>query len=237
MNTKRRLPRGAAYAIVGVALLLVALAGYFALISPQRSRLSRLSAEIADTQTKLDQVKLKSLQVKKAPSIEVADLYRLAKAMPDRTDMPGILLTLDQMAKEAGITLSSISPGAPIGLSGFTAVPINVAVVGSFYDLSDFLFRLRKLVSIRRSKLDATGRLFTVDSVDFEQGTVPYPDLQATLTMEAFVYGSTQAPGAAGAQAGSNGATSVASTHQPTTSPPPPQAPPAVGATAFGATN
>ena len=53
--------------------------------------------------------------------------------------------------------------GVPV-VGAYPSVPIDVTFDGSFYALSDFLFRLRTLVSVRRGELHAAGRLFSVES-------------------------------------------------------------------------
>ncbi len=74
-------------------------------------------------------------------------------------------------------------------MSGYQVVPITVIFDGNFFQLTDFLFRLRNLVDVRRGALAADGRLFTVDSVQFNQGKLKFPQVQATLTVDAYIYG------------------------------------------------
>jgi hypothetical protein len=60
---------------------------------------------------------------------------------------------------------------------------------GRFYDLSDFLYRLRNLVGVHDGVLNATGRLFTVGAISFDQGSRQFPQVKATLTVSAYVFG------------------------------------------------
>jgi hypothetical protein len=46
---------------------------------------------------------------------------------------------------------------------------------------------------VRHGELHATGRLFAVDSVGFAESESGFPDLTASLTLNAYVYG-TSAP-------------------------------------------
>jgi hypothetical protein len=68
-------------------------------------------------------------------------------------------------------------------------LPICVSFQGIFYNLADFLYRLRSLVSLHAGSLDATGRLFSVDTLTFNESTLKFPQIQATLVIDAFVYG------------------------------------------------
>ena len=117
--------------------------------------------------------------------------------MPDQTDMPGILLELNQVAEDSGITFDQITPATTATpISGYLAIPITVEFTGNFYDLSDFLYRLRNLVDVRHGALDATGRLFAIDSIEFAEAPPPpgFPQISAHLTIDAFVFGTGTAP-------------------------------------------
>ena len=46
---------------------------------------------------------------------------------------------------------------------------------GNYYDLTDFLFRLRNLVSVRDGVLEANGRLYTLDALDLAEGGDGFP--------------------------------------------------------------
>jgi hypothetical protein len=214
--------------VIAGALALGALASYFLLISPQNSKAAELGKEAEAVRAELTQRRALSLEARQIEPIRVADLFRLTKAIPDEVDMPGVILELNRIARETGIRFDSITPQAPAdSASGYQVVPINLVFQGNYFELSDFMFRVRSLVGVRGGRLDATGRLFVVDSVAFSEGVKKFPQIQATLTVSAFVYGT----------AASAGATPTAPP-----APPPPASPdtppnaPAPGATAVGAT-
>lgn len=165
--------------------------GYLALIAPQRSRAASLDGQIAAAEQQLVAAQISS-QAKPAPT-RVDDFFRLTKAMPDSTDMPGILLELSNVASATGIDFDSITPSAPVVGTGFETVPIELSFRGTYYQLSDFLFRLRNLVNRPDGKLDVGGRLYSVDGLTFSQGTGK--SLQAKVTAKAYVYGAGDATG------------------------------------------
>jgi type IV pilus assembly protein PilO len=189
MKRFKSLSPGALIGIIVGAVLVFGLAGWFLLVHPQGNKVTSLNAQAADVQAKIDAYHQQVAAARAAPRIEVADVYRLAKAMPDRVDMPDLLLELSQLARDTGIRFDSISPLpiAPIG--SYTVLPISVTFQGNFYDLSDFLYRLRSLVTVHAGRLDATGRLFSVDTLTFNESTLKFPQIQATLVIDAFVYG------------------------------------------------
>jgi hypothetical protein len=175
--------------IVVAAVLVVGLAGWFLLVRPQGAKLDNLKRETADVQQKIDAYKQQVAAARAAPKIEVADVYRLAKAMPDKTDMPDLLLELSQLARDTGIRFDSISPQPIAAVGSYQVLPISVTFNGNFYNLADFLYRLRSLVSVHAGQLDATGRLFSVDTLTFNESPLKFPQIQASLVVDAFVYG------------------------------------------------
>ena len=186
----KSLPPGALIGIMVGAVLVFGLAGWFLLVRPQGAKVTSLKAQATEVKAKIDAYHQQVAAVRAAPKIEVADVYRLAKAMPDRLDMPDLLLELSQLARDTGIRFDSISPQAVAPIGSYAVVPISVMFQGNFYNLADFLYRLRSLVSVHAGRLDATGRLFSVDTLSFNESTLKFPQIQATLVIDAFVYGS-----------------------------------------------
>ncbi len=190
LKRAKLLPPGALIGIMVGAVLVFGLAGWFLLVRPQGAKLKDLKSQTADVQSRIGAYHQQVAAVRAAPKIEVADVYRLAKAMPDRTDMPDLLLELSQLARDTGIRFDSISPQAIAPIGSYTVLPVSVTFQGNFYNLADFLYRLRSLVSVHAGRLDATGRLFSVDTLTFNESTLKFPQIQATLVIDAFVYGS-----------------------------------------------
>jgi Tfp pilus assembly protein PilO len=217
----RKIPSKAAiFLIVGGDLLLL-LVGWFMLISPQRSTAASIVRATAAAEVQLQEAKRPVVPVKPAaaaqqPVIETADLYSLAKAMPSTADMPNLLLELDQVARSAGVTLSTIAPEAPAPslTAGFSTLAINLTFSGDFYSLTDMLYRLRSLVTVRNGALQTSGRLFSVDTV----GIAPAGaggGLDATVVVNAYVYGA--APGATAVAPVTPAATGTGTTDTTTT--------------------
>ena len=176
--------------VVGALLVLAVAASYFLLISPQRSKAAELKQEAETARQEIVQRRSLAQQVDQAEPIRVAELFRVTKAMPSEADMPGMILELNRIARETGIRFDSITPQPPVEAHGGLAIPINLVFQGNYFELSDFLFRVRNLVGVRGGRLNATGRLFQVDSVSFSEGEKQFPQLTAALTVSAFMYGS-----------------------------------------------
>jgi Tfp pilus assembly protein PilO len=226
----KALPKPAAIALVIVALLVVSVAGYFLLISPQRSKSAELAKEAESLEAQIVAARAAIKEANEAEPIRVADLLRVSKAMPGTDDMPGVLLELNRIARETGIRFESITPQEPADAGGYLRQPIDLVFDGNFYELSDFLFRLRSLVRVRGGELEATGRLFTVNSLNFVESERAFPQIKATLNVNAFIYGTGEAtapPAQAPAQ--------PAAPAQPPAPAPQSPTPPPSGAAAVGA--
>ncbi len=211
---KRQIPTAA---IIVPGLLILALVGYFLLIKPKQDEAGRLSGEIASLETQIAvAMAAQRLPQGDESAIQVADVFRVTKAMPDDDDMPGIILELNAVAAASGIEFVSIAPQSAAVRSSYTALPINLAFEGNYYDLTDFLFRLRNLVSVRDGELAADGRLYSLDTLSMAEGPGGFPEIAASLTVTAFYY-STTPPAAPVAPATTD--TSAATTAPTTTAP------------------
>jgi Tfp pilus assembly protein PilO len=182
---KRQIP---AAAVIAFALLIVAAIGFFLLVKPKMDESSTLDGRVTEFQSKID-VALAAQRASGGEAIKVADLFRLTKAMPDTTDMSSVILELNAVATASGVEFISIAPQAPVAREGgFLAVPIKLTFEGSYYDLTDFLFRLRNLVIVRDGELESSGRLFTLDALDLHEGSLGFPQVQAAITLSAYSY-------------------------------------------------
>jgi hypothetical protein len=196
VTSKRRISTRSLGVVVGLVILFYGAAGYFFVVSPKKAESARLDEEIATTQVELTEALAATAAQDDTQPIAVADIFRLSTAMPSTPDMPGILLELARIADETGIRFNSITPQSGLPVAAYQVVPIDVTFDGTFYALSDFLFRLRTLVTVRRGELHAAGRLFAVVSVDFSESDKGFPLLAANLKLNAYVYGGNPAQSA-----------------------------------------
>jgi type IV pilus assembly protein PilO len=174
--------------IIVAGVLVFGLAAWFLVVHPQSGKVANLKKQAQDVQEKIDAYNQQVAAARSTPKIEVADVYRLAKAMPTKTDMPDLVLELSQLARDTGISFDSISPQPLAAVGSYSVMPISVTFEGNFYNLADFLYRLRSLVTVHGGRLDATGRLFSVDTLAFNESELKFPQIQATLVIDAFVY-------------------------------------------------
>jgi Tfp pilus assembly protein PilO len=217
----KNLSKGAQAALVVGALLLVAVIGYFGVISPKRSSAASLKQQTAAVQAQISKNR-SSAFTQALPAVRSANVFRLAMAMPSQLQTPNVILQLNTLAQDSGISFDQIEPGgvsatatpATTATDPFVVEPITVKFSGSFYDLVTFLQRLRNLVRVQNGRLYTAGRLFDVSSVGFAEGTAGWPQVQATLTINAFV----PQPPATTIPGSTTGTTSTTTTGTTTTS-------------------
>ena len=179
--------------VVGV-LLLAVVVGYFAVIAPKRSDAASLKQQTAAVQAEIAR-NSSSAFTQALPAVRSANVFSLTQAMPTKLDTPGVIITLNSMAKASGISFDSIQQSAGSGASPvatatpdpFAAQPIQVQFTGSYYNLLTFLQRMRNLVRVENGRLYTAGRLFDVTNVSLAEGPNKWPQVQATLTINEFV--------------------------------------------------
>ncbi len=209
---KKRISRPAQIALVVVALVAVAALGYLTLIAPKREAASDLERETAAVEAKIAEYRAATPAKEAVEAAKAAEVFKLAKAMPDATDMPGVMLQLSQVADDTGIVFDSITPGGATAGTGYQALPITVVFRGHFYNVQDFLYRLRTLVAVRDGHLSARGRLFAVDTVTFsEDDEQKFPHVKAELTVTAYVYDA-GVPGATATEVAAAGSSTTTTT-------------------------
>jgi hypothetical protein len=172
-------------ALVGAGLLIAAV-GYFLLITPQRSKTAKVESEIGNAQTEL--VVAQGAAARPVP-FHASDLFKLANAMPNTTDMPGILLGLRHLATRSSVQLTSVRPNSPVPLAlGYSALPVAITVTGNYRQITKFLALVRTNVGlVGGTKLRDRGRMFDTDAVSIQQGLTG-DQLNASLTLVPFIY-------------------------------------------------
>ena len=214
---KRLSPRVRIAGLCGAGLL-VAVIGYLAVVAPQRSELGKLSSRIEMAQSALVAGQAARASASRPSAV---DLYALQRAMPTTDDMPGIMLGLDRLSTLSDVTVDSVQPAPRVALGdGSSAVPLKVVVEGNFTAIESFLERIRNQVVVQAKGPAAAGRLFTVDQIGLSAASGAASTITATLSLNAFDYGS---PPSVSATPGTQAATAT-TTNGVTTTPVPGQA-------------
>jgi Tfp pilus assembly protein PilO len=179
-------------AISGVVLIIIVALAWFLLISPLRSDIAEADQAIEAQQVRLAaaQAKLAKAEATRAEGQKnQARLLELAKMMPESSQVPSLLLQIQDLADQSGIEFTSITPGDPVEADGYQTIPLQLEFNGTYFDMSDFAYRAEQLVA-------GPGRLLTVKSIEYqlnndseesEEGeTSASPELTVAMTLYAF---------------------------------------------------
>ena len=182
-------------AVGAVALLAAA---WFLVVAPQQSKADDLDRQVVEAQSELAQRKAELATPSAEITVKAGDTYRLAKALPDATNMAGTILDLNRLAARHKLAFTSIAPTAAFPGTGYIAQPVAVEVQGRFMNVSSFLGELRRLVRVRGGRLDARGRIYSTTNIDLTEAESKFPNVKAAVTIESYTF---FAPTAAGTPA------------------------------------
>jgi hypothetical protein len=191
------------------------LAGWFVMVSPQRSKAEKLNTQIGDANIKLASTEafLRSPEARKS----IGELRKLRVVLPDDVQMSDILRQLGGASAASGVRIDSITPAPPTASSAGQTVPITLDLTGHYFRLSKFMHLLRSKAEVKKGEVHGTGRLYAVDNVSFagDKGGV----INATLVLDAFVYQKPAPAATTGSSSSTTGTSSSTSTTPTTTTP------------------
>lgn len=172
--------------IVGVVV--VAAIFVFALIMPQVTAMSRLDSQILQSEQDLESARTllsQRQQIKMNAAETETQLLRLSNELPESPELPAFIVELQDILNESGLEFSTLEPGEPTDMTGYQAIPIKIAVDGSWQDVVDLMSRLR------RSSRQVRILDFTVNpSGDTETtGTASAIQLTSEVTIEIYTIG------------------------------------------------
>lgn len=183
-------------ALAAAGLVLVLLVGWIGFLSPQRSKAAKLEVQITDTERRLAITEA----VARGSGLEQSarDLAILRTAIPDETDMPQILRQLTRAARDGNVRITGVTPSAVVANGVANTIPLSLTIEGTYFGIREFLGHLRTRADMRGDSLRASGRLFSIESVQFTGGTGPVGRINATVTMSAYAFSApASSPGAA----------------------------------------
>jgi Tfp pilus assembly protein PilO len=220
---------------------------YFLALAPKREEIAKLDADIAAKVAEVEQARVTLATYEKAKASykkNYATLARLGKALPADDDVRSLLVQLEGAADRSGVDFSKIelgtagtgaqpaqadvapapgelasAPGTvPVAGGVLSAMPFNFTFGGSYFDLSAFFSRLEHFVTVNNERLDATGRLLRLESVQITPAPTGFPDMQAQIAAATYVVPPVQGVPGAATQVPAQGTGTAATT--PSTTPP-----------------
>jgi type IV pilus assembly protein PilO len=180
------------FILVVIAVIAVVAVCWFMVLNPLRGDIATTNASIEAEQTKLVAARAKLAQAettRQEGKRNQARLLELAKMVPDSEEIPSLLLQIQDLADQSGIDFISITPGKPIQSGAFWIIPLELQLSGTYFDLSDFVYRAEQMAA-------GPGRLLAIKNLNLllasqaatESGPAPSqsPSLGLSMTMYAF---------------------------------------------------
>jgi len=87
-------------------------------------------------------------------------------------------------------TAADLPPGATVGSAGFPTMPFSFVFNGSFFDMERFLHDVQRFVRVSGERVDARGRLLSIDGFALNAGPAGFPAVTAKITATAFLQSS-----------------------------------------------
>jgi Pilus assembly protein, PilO len=156
-------------ALLAVAVtLVVVIAGWLVLVSPQRSKAAEVQGKVDAAQAQLQATQ--AYINDPANKQRQRELQRLEQILPDTIHMSQVLRQLNSASAATGVQIDSITPATPTPAAAGEAVPVSLSVEGHYFNLLKFFKALRARVQVNRGTIIGKGRLYSVSAVTFSAG-------------------------------------------------------------------
>lgn len=192
-----------ALAVVAVAALIGAF--YMLALQPERQKVSSLDSQIATQRQALSTARQSYIVGRAAQAALKTDgreWAALKLAVPEQSDIPGLLRTLEKSANDEHVAMQALSLSGASGASGAssaapptpasgtaatattaaaTPVPIQLTFSGGYVALNKLVRTLTGLVTISGGNVHATGPLLSINSVNLSGTSKLTGNLTATI--------------------------------------------------------
>ncbi|MGD9573200.1 MAG: type II secretion system protein GspM [Thermoleophilia bacterium] len=159
-------------AIIGIIAVLGG--AYWFVVKPAKAELSTQQDQLAQVQSEsadLRDTLTRMSGTTQGEAQRVAERLRLAKALPETTETPGVVVQLQRLADRANVELTSIKTNNYSDYGTIRGTEFEVRITGRFFDVDDFLYRLHRQVAVdAKDRPIVGGRLFATTSVDLTLG-------------------------------------------------------------------
>lgn len=178
--------RAPIFAAIGVAL--VAIVATMLLVFPKYREVGKAKGELQkaqDQQVVLETELARLEEAKKDAPQLMRQLAKVRRQIPPAADLPGLINQLQDAADVSQVDFFAVSPQVPVVTGQAAEMPAQVQVIGGFYAVDEFLFRLETL-----------PRAAKVVAIQVAEGPDRLPQIQLTLDVEFYTTDTTAGPGA-----------------------------------------
>lgn len=211
-------------AVVATAAAMAAF--WFLALAPKREEVKTLDSQIAAKNTEIQTAQSTLAGYHKSKDNygkNYATVVRLGKAVPEDADIRSLLVQLDAEAGGTNVDFRTIevgagaagaavagTPTATTGTAGFEQTGFKFTFKGSYENLRSFMARMERFVNLRNEKMNVTGRLLRLETVDMQVDAAGYPKIMAQISGTSYQVPANQGLTAGATQAGPAGATPAA---------------------------
>jgi type IV pilus assembly protein PilO len=142
-NDPGRWPLPIRLAAIGLVLVIASIGfTYYFAWSPQQPILAQAVSEEAKLLTLLEMKarKAANLEAYKAQLKEMEQSFgAMLRQLPNKTEVPSLLVDISQKGLEAGLDQKLFQPGAPVQHDFYSELPIKIKLTGSFHSIGNFV--------------------------------------------------------------------------------------------------
>ncbi len=157
------LPIAVKLVLLSILAVLLLVAGYFFLWSPEVDALEEAAKK---------EVELRQTFTAKKREAVLIDAYRqqmvdiektfgaLLKQLPDRSEMDGLLTDINQSGLGRGLEFELFKPGQEVVADFYAEMPIQLKITGTYHDIGAFatdVSRLSRIVTLNDLKINKQG--------------------------------------------------------------------------------
>lgn len=165
--------------VATISLVLIAGLFYFVLIHPKLTQLNEISEQQQLEEKKFNEatISFRGLKkVKKETATVEKKLEELEIMLPEKEDIPSVIIDVQDIAGESSIDFISIKPLTNIGRGVYTEIPLELTMKGRFFDLLDFLYHIEK-----------SKRKFVVSEININPSEDDLPSISAVINTSTFM--------------------------------------------------
>jgi Tfp pilus assembly protein PilO len=204
-------------AVVATAAAMAAF--WFLALAPKREEAAALEAQIAVKETELATAQATLAGYTKSKDNygkNYATVVRLGKAVPEDDDIRSLLVQLDAEAGGTNVDFRTVEVGGAaatagatpaVGTANFEATPFTFTFKGTYENLSQFMARMERFVNLRNEKMNVTGRLLRLETIDMQVDSLGFPKIIARIAGKSYQVPETQGLTAGATPAGPAAAT------------------------------
>lgn len=146
-----KLPTKQKFALLVLVLILLGAGFFYGLYQPKMKELKEVHDKLADLTRQIEENKKIADNLPKYRNVyeqTKIDLDRALTELPNQKEIPSLLTSITSRGKEAGLDFLLFRPKAEEPKDFYSAVPVDISVSGSYFNLANFFVAVSNLPRI-----------------------------------------------------------------------------------------